>query len=177
MINHLSVSILLAGLFLIIQGGYEMNYYEEAIDVMKKVYGNNVYMTIATSINNKPNARVVNLYYEEGYFYATTYALSTKVQEIAENPYIALNHNLFVAHGVAENIGHPLKPENASIREKLKEVFSAFYNRRVDENDENTCFLKITLNDALIFDNNYKYGINFDKKTATREDFVLDVGI
>ena len=152
-----------------------MNYFNEAVSVMKELYGRDVAMSLATVNDDKPNIRVVNAYFKEDTFYITTYTLSHKMKEIVKNPYVALNHNLFVAHGMGKNIGNPLEEGNKNLREELKQVFCAFYDKHVCEEDPNTCILKIDLADALLFANNYKYLIDFNQKTATREDFVVDI--
>lgn len=152
-----------------------MNYFNEAVDVMKELYGKDTAMPLATVNGSKANIRVVNAYYKEKAFYITTYALSNKMKEIMKNPNVALNHNLFVAHGTGENIGNPLDEPNKELREELKRVFVAFYDKHVDEEDENTCILKIALDDALVFANDYKYIIDFGNQRATRESWVVDI--
>lgn len=152
-----------------------MDYYEEGLQMMKELYGHDVAMPLATVREGKANLRVVNAYYKDKAFYITTYALSNKMKEIADNPYVALNHSLFVAHGVGKNIGNPLEEQNREIREELRQVFSAFYDKHVNEQDANTCILKVELTDALVFGNNLKYFINFEKGTATKEKCVIDI--
>jgi hypothetical protein len=161
---------------IIILGGAKMiNYFNEAAEVMKELYGKDVPMPLATVNDNKADIRVVDAYYKENAFYITTYALSNKMKEISQNPYVALNHNLFVAHGIGENLGHPLDESNRELREELRNVFSSFYDRHVNEQDNNTCILKVSLNDALLFANDYKYIIDFKNQTAARKDFVVDI--
>lgn len=152
-----------------------MNYFNEAISVMKELYGRDVAMSLATVNGDKANIRVVNAYYKENAFYITTYNLSNKMKEIAKNPNVALNYNLFVAHGIGKNIGNPLEEQNRELREELKQIFCAFYDKHVCEEDTNTCILKITLTDSLIFTNDYKYIIDFKHKDATREECVIDI--
>jgi hypothetical protein len=41
--------------------------------------------------------------------------------------------------------------------------------------DKNMCFLKVTLNDALVFAYDYKYYIDFKNKKATRKNFIVDI--
>jgi hypothetical protein len=151
------------------------NYFKEAAAVMTDLYGKDTAMSLATVNGDKANIRVVNAYYKENVFYVTTYALSNKMKEILKNPNVALNHHLFVAHGIGKNIGNPLDAPNLSLREELKRAFIAFYDKHVDEQDENTCILKISLNDALVFAHDFKYIIDFKNQTATREDFVVDI--
>lgn len=152
-----------------------MNYFNEAIAVMKELYGKDIAMSLATVNGDKANVRVVNAYYKENAFYITSYALSNKMKEIQKNPNIALNHNLFIAHGIGENIGNPLDEPNRWLREELKSVFAAFYDKHVNEQDKNTCILKVSLNDALVFAHDYKYFIDFKNQTAIRENCVIDI--
>lgn len=151
------------------------NYFYETLAVMKELYGKDTAMSLATVNGNKANIRVVNAYYKENAFYITTYALSNKMVEILKNPNVALNHNLFVAHGIGENIGNPLDEPNSSLREELKMVFVKFYDKHVNEQDKNTCILKVTLNDALVFAHDFKYFIDFKNQTATRENYIIDI--
>jgi len=37
------------------------------------------------------------------------------------------------------------------------------------------CILKITLTDSLVFANDYKYFIDFEHNTASREECVIDI--
>lgn len=152
-----------------------MDCFDEGLRAMDELYGRDTAMPLATVNGRRANLRVVNAYYKDMAFYITTYSLSNKMKEIAVNPYVAINHNLFVAHGVGENIGHPLSEGNESLREELRRVFSAFYDRHVDERDENTCILRIRLQDALVFAHDSKYFIDFEKRTATKEKCVVDI--
>jgi hypothetical protein len=152
-----------------------MNYFDEAVTAMKELYGHDVAMPVATVNGDKANIRVVNAYYKENAFYITSYALSNKMKEIEKNPNVALNHNLFVAHGWGKNIGNPLEERNRDLREELRQVFFAFYDKHVCEGDPNTCILKIDLMDALVFAHDYKYFIDFEDQTTTRQDFVVDI--
>ncbi|MBU3143764.1 hypothetical protein [Clostridium sp. CF012] len=97
------------------------------------------------------------------------------MKEIMKNPNVALNHNLFIAHGIGENIGNPLEEQNRELKEELKKIFCTFYHKHVYEEDTNTCILKITLTDSLVFAHDYKYFVDFKQKTATREECVIDI--
>ncbi len=152
-----------------------MNYFNEAVEAMAALYGKDVVMPLATVNNGKANVRNINAYYRDKCFYVTTYALSEKMKDIESNPSVALCHNVFVAHGQGKNIGNPLEESNRSLRDELRQVFCAFYDRHVNEADKNTCILKITLTDAVVFTNNYKYRVDFKTMQAGREDFIVDI--
>jgi hypothetical protein len=100
---------------------------------------------------------------------------SNKMKEIAKNPHVALNHELFVARGRAECVGHPCAPGNEALRAELMEVFCKFYSRHVDENDAGTCVLKIEPDWALVFDGGFKYILDFPERRAARHPFVVDI--
>lgn len=106
--------------------------------------------------------RIVNSYYENGSFYVITYALSRKMKQIKKNPAVAVCGEWFSAHGIGENLGHILKKENAKISGKLRQAFAEWYsNGHTDENDKNTCILRIKLTDGILFSNGNKYNIDF----------------
>ncbi|GHV07991.1 hypothetical protein FACS189485_18970 [Spirochaetia bacterium] len=151
------------------------NFFEEAVDAMKELYGKDVLMSLATVNEDKVNIRTIDAYFKDDSFYGVTYALSNKIKEIKKNQNIALNNNLFVAHGTGKNIGHPLKKQNLELREELRKEFSVWYDKHNNESDKNMCFLKMMLKDALVFANNYKYKIDFENKRATREKFIVDI--
>ncbi|MCI8387168.1 MAG: pyridoxamine 5'-phosphate oxidase family protein [Clostridiales bacterium] len=131
----------------------------EAIANMNERFGKDSLIAIATVNGDKPEVRAVNSYYEDGAFYVITHALSGKIRQLALNPAVAICGEWFTAHGIGENIGHPNDPANAAIMDKLRKVFASWYsNGHVDESDPNTCILKISLTDGLLF----YYGERFD---------------
>ncbi len=150
-------------------------FFLEALSAMTRLYGQDVPMTLATAQDNRPNARVVDVCFTGGAFYATSHLSSAKMREIANNPHVALNHQLFVARGTAEYAGHPLDAGNEALREALAQAFHKFYGRHVNEGDRGTCILKITPSWALVFADGFKYVADFEKKTATRQLFTTDI--
>jgi general stress protein 26 len=151
------------------------SHFEEALRVMEALYGQDVPMTLATVDDDFPNARVIDVYFHRGAFYAVTHLKSRKMLEIAKNPNVALNHDLFVARGRATNLGHPLDLSNEVLRSELQRAFYKFYFRHVDENDPGTCIVRIDPDWALVFANDCKYVVDFKEKTATRQPFVQDI--
>jgi len=151
------------------------SHFEEAVRAMETLYGQDVPMSLATADGDQPNVRMIDVYFWGGAFYAVTHMKSHKMLEIAQNPRVALNHVLFVAKGEAENLGHPLAPGNGALRVELQRAFHKFYFRHVDENDPDTCILKIAPKWALVFADDCKYVADFEKEAATRQPFVVDI--
>jgi general stress protein 26 len=114
--------------------------------------------------------RTVNAYYEDGVFYVVTHALSNKMKQIKKSPAVAVCGEWFAARGIGENLGCIRAEANAIIAAKLREIFAAWYdNGHTDENDTNTCILRIRLTDCVIFKDGAKYEIDFEKCAARKE--------
>ena len=75
---------------------------------------------------------------------------------------VAISGEWFTAHGVGENLGHVLLPENKEIMDILRAAFAAWYdNGHTNEADPNTCLLKIRLTDGVLFSGGIRYEIEF----------------
>ena len=83
----------------------------EIAGLMNERFGHDNLIALATVDGDSPAVRTVNAYYEDGCFYAVTYALSGKMQHIAKNPQVAICGDWFTARGFGENMGHILLPE------------------------------------------------------------------
>ena len=135
---------------------------ETALAIMDERFGRDRMISLATAVDNLPSVRDVNGYYRDGSFYIITHALSGKMQQIAQNPRVAISGEWFSAHGLAENLGHVLKEENRELILTLRQVFSSWYhNGPVDETDPNTCILRVRLTDAVLFKDGVQYKLNF----------------
>jgi len=136
--------------------------YKKALSIMDERFGCDRLIALATTNGTKPSVRTVNSVYRDGSFYVITYAKSNKMQEIAFNPNVAVSGDWFTGHGIGENLGHILKPENASLAEMLRTAFAAWYqNGHTNESDENTIILKIKLTDGVLFADGTRYDIDF----------------
>ena len=68
----------------------------------------------------------------------------------------------FTAHGIGENLGHVLLPENRDIMERLRIAFAAWYdNGHTNEADPNTCLLRLRLTDGVLMVDGRRYDIDF----------------
>ena len=115
-------------------------------------------IALATSEDNKPYVRAVNAYYENGAFYIMTDASSGKMKQMEKNPEVAICGQLLNARGIAENIGHVLKPEHKELMKTLRIALAEWYSYgHVDEEDPNTVILKVALTQATVIDNGNKY--------------------
>ena len=144
-----------------------MNRYEEAINIMDNRFGHDTLISVATIDNSRPTVRIVNSYYENGSFYTVTYALSGKMKQIQANPEVAICGEWFTAHGIGENLGYVRDDKNTAIMGKLRTVFAEWYgNGHTDENDPNTCLLRVRLTDAVLLNHGTRYEIDFINQTA-----------
>ena len=150
-----------------------MSKYEDAIKIMNERFNKDSPISIATTDGNRPSVRTVDGYYEEGAFYVVTYTLSNKMKQIEKNPNVAVcSIDWFNANGVGENLGWVKDEKNSSMMAKLHEAFASWYgNGHVNEDDKNTCLLRIRLTKGVVIDNEKKYGewlyaVDFEKKTV-----------
>ena len=130
--------------------------------ILTERFGKDSLIALATVENGIPYVRTVDAVYLGGAFYVVTYALSGKMQQISKNPTVAISGEWFTAHGVGENLGHVLLPENKKIMDLLRAAFAAWYdNGHTNEADPNTCLLKINLTDGVLFSDGVRYDIDF----------------
>ena len=128
--------------------------------IMKERFGKDHLLALATVEDGLPHVRTVNAYYMDGAFYIVTHAMSGKMQLIKKEPHAAVCGEWFTGHGVAENLGHVLDDGNGFIMSILRRAFSAWYqNGHVNEQDPNTCLLRINMNDGVLFHHNKRYDL------------------
>ena len=134
----------------------------EAEQIMFERFGKDTIIALATTENETPYVRYVNAYYENGAFYIITYALSSKMKHIKNNPVVAIAGEWFTAHGNGISLGYFGKKENSVIADKLKEVFAEWIdNGHTDLNDENTIILCVQLTEGILFSHGTRYDIDF----------------
>jgi len=136
--------------------------YDEAMKRLDEEFGNKDGLislsTIALQKNaeggSRPAARLVNAFYENGAFYTVTYATSTKMQQIAKNPEVAICIIVekFTADGIGENLGWVCDDKNAEIMAKVRPIFAAWYNDANNDEDPNTCLLRVRLTKGMWYD-------------------------
>ena len=134
-----------------------------AIDaILRERFGKDSIISLATAVDNVPYVRNVDAFYDDGAFYVLTHALSGKMQQIAQNPRVSIAGEWFTAHGIGVNMGFFGKEENASVAEKMKQIFADWiHNGHSDLTDTNTCILCIRLSDGILFSNGKRYEISF----------------
>lgn len=134
----------------------------ETAEIMDERFGCDTLLSLATVEDGIPSVRIVNSFYEEGAFYIVTYTLSNKMRQIEKNPTVAVCGEWFTAHGIGENLGHVRAEKNEEIMSKLRAVFSEWYdNGHTNEEDPNTCLLRIRLTDGVLFHHGTRYDIDF----------------
>ncbi|MCL2672597.1 MAG: pyridoxamine 5'-phosphate oxidase family protein [Clostridiales bacterium] len=139
-----------------------MDRYEQALQILAERFGKDSLIAVATVEGGRPHVRTVDGYYEDAAFYVVTYALSNKMRQIEANPDVAVCGEWFTAHGKGENLGYVRDERNAAIMAKLRAAFSAWYNNgHVNEEDPNTCLLRIRLTDGVLYGEDDEFEIDF----------------
>lgn len=130
--------------------------------IMDERFGKDSIIALATVSAGLPCVRNVDGFYENGAFYVITHALSGKMQQIRENPNVAIAGEWFTGRGVGSSLGYFGKAENSDIAEKLKKAFAAWIdNGHNDFSDENTCILCVRLTEGVLFSHGTRYEIDF----------------
>ena len=156
-----------------------MHKFDEALKLLDEKLGNKDGLICLSTISielgadgkSQPAARIVDAYYEDGAFYIVTYATTNKMQQIAKNPHVAISIIVdnFTADGIGENLGWVCDEKNEQMMKKLRVIFADWYYEANNDEDQNTCLLRIQLTKGLW--NNPHEGtrneIDFVNKTAT----------
>ena len=130
--------------------------------ILRERFGKDSIIALATAAHNVPYVRSVDAFYEDGAFYVLTHGLSGKMQQIRQNPVVAISGEWFTAQGKGVDLGCFGKPENAPIAAKMREVFAAWIdNGHNNFEDPNTCILCIRLTSGVLFSNGTRYEIDF----------------
>lgn len=155
-----------------------MSKYDEAMKLLDEQVGNKDGLICLSTIalepgadgKSRPAARIVDAYYEDGAFYTVTYATTDKVRQIAQNPEVAICIIVdnFTADGLGENLGWVRDEKNAEMMAKLRTIFAAWYHEANNDEDPNTCLLRIRLTKGLWNDphKGIRKEIDFVNKTA-----------
>ena len=132
----------------------------EVQKIMTERFGKDSLISLATAENNMPHVRTVNAYYEDGSFYIITWAKSGKMQQIAQNPNVAISGEWFTATGTAENMGWFGKQENSAIAAKLRTAFAEWIdNGHNDFENEDTVILRVRLQKGVLLSHGTRYEI------------------
>ncbi len=156
-----------------------MSTYEEAMNKLQEKLGSKdglislstVALEAGADGRPRPDARLVDAYYKDGAFYTVTNAQSGKMREIAKNPHVAVCVIVenFTSEGIGENLGWVCEEQNTAMMEKLRKIFAEWYYTANDDNNRDTCLLRVRLTKGQWFDahKGIRNEIDFITKTAT----------
>lgn len=137
-----------------------MRWNGEAEQILEERFGGDNEMALATCRGGVPSVRTVNATYLQGCFYIITYALSRKMEDIRDNPTVALSGEWFSCHGTAESLGWFGREENKALAAHLRKVFAGWIdNGHNDFSDHSTIILRMRVTDALLL----SHGRRFEK--------------
>lgn len=150
-----------------------MEKFQEATKIMNERFGKDSIIAMATTDSEGIHNRMIDAFYFEGSFYSITNAKSNKMAQIEHNPNVAVCAvDWFTGKGTAENIGWVLDPKNAEIRTMLREAFKGWYDVVNNENNPDSCYLRIKLESGLLIKDHgeWRYLIDFTNNTALKSE-------
>ena len=157
-----------------------MNNYDEAMRDLEEKFGKKDVLLSLSTIALLPNAegtplpaaRLVDAFYEDGCFYTVSNATSNKMLQIGKNPHVAICFIVenFTANGIGENLGWVCDEKNAEIMAKVRPIFAGWYNDANNDEDHNTCLLRVRMTYGVWNDahKGIRDEIDFVNKTAQR---------
>ena len=132
---------------------------EKYKEILIERFGKDSLMALAT-VDEKgvPWVRTIDAIFYEDSFYTITYALSKKMEQIKNQPVVAISGDWFSGHAMGENLGHIKLEQNKEISDRLRTAFASWYaNGHTNEEDPNTVILRMKLTDGILFSNGTKY--------------------
>lgn len=102
-------------------------------------------IVLATCVNNKVTARVVNCMYHQDSLYFITSRAYNKYKQIKKNNNVALSINNIQIEGRAEDLSHPLNDENSDIKSLYEQDASFFEYFTRYSRYKNSVLIKIRL--------------------------------
>ena len=157
-----------------------MNQYDEAMCNLEEKFGKKDVLLSLSTISLLPDkegtpvpaARLVDAFYEDGCFYTVSNATSNKMLQIEKNSNVAICFIVenFTSDGIGENLGWVCEEKNVSIMTKVRPIFADWYNDANNDEDHNTCLLRVRLTHGLWNDahKGIRDEIDFVNKIAQR---------
>ena len=137
------------------------------LNIINEKYQHDTIMLIATCKDNVPSVRSVDCFYYDGSFWIVTDLRTNYVKEIQSNENVMISdggHNRFWSKAIVT--GHPLTPENQSIRKVFLKVFHHWYEDVNNENLETICYVKVTPYKGYIHQDKQGYAFNITDDTV-----------
>ena len=122
--------------------------FTRGLEVLGENFGHVVEMSLGSAADGEVAVRDVNAYYDDGKMYVLSKITNTFMHHIAKCPNVGLCHGSHNMQGVARSLGHPLDPQNADLRKKLKKEFSLNYDEYVTETNTDMRIVEITVTKA-----------------------------
>ena len=157
-----------------------MNQYDEAMCNLEEKFGKKDVLLSLSTISLLPDkegtpvpaARLVDAFYEDGCFYTVSNATSNKMLQIEKNSNVAICFIVenFTSDGIGENLGWVCEEKNVSIMTKVRPIFADWYYDANNDEDLNTCLLRVRLTHGLWNDahKGIRDEIDFVNKIAQR---------
>lgn len=148
------------------------------LDIIKEKYQNDTIVLIATAKDNVPTVRSVDSFFFDGSFWIVTDLSCNYVKEIQSNENVMISdggHNRFWCKAIVA--GHPLDPDNATVREVFLRVFSNWYKQVNNEDSKTVCYIKVTPYKGYVHKNKKGYTSNIKDDEVKISDITNHIDV
>lgn len=132
----------------------------QARELLKDRFQDDCVITLATLYNNRPYARQVDAFYQDGSFYFITSPDSRKVKHIQNEPEVAIAGSWFNATGKAKILGEISQLSDPAHRQIL-EKFSWFQDGSKSYPHPYTLFVQVILEEGILTEQDQEWKIGF----------------
>lgn len=135
----------------------------ETTAILNERFGQDRLITIGTSVQNIPYLRAVNAIYQNGWFYFVTFANSSKMKQMEENPVTAICGPWFNGHGTAINLGPVSSKENYEIYLSLRHSFESWMKEGNISSTDDVILCGIQMKTGTLYHEGQRYDLLFEK--------------
>lgn len=136
------------------------DYWTKKLDDFFEEFGDARKMVLSTSSNGKVSSRMMSVVQTGGIFYFQTDLNFRKVQQIKENPTVALCIDNFQIEGICKDFGHPL--ENTDFYRLYQENFKNSFDAYTHNENEILFGVKPSFIERWIYQNKRPFIETFD---------------
>lgn len=149
--------------------------YNQAMNGFSTKIGEAKKFVLATSLNDRPTARMMSCIIINNAIYFQTDKQFTKYEQISQNSTVALCIDNIQIEGIAQECGHPLEETNQQFAKLFEKYYSSSFRMYTHLPNEVVFKVRPTKITLWEYENGkpYRIFIDCENQTAAREDYEI----